>query len=84
MIRYTLYTERKENLPELVSRYFDGATLYDAQGLWQKVLELSAAIVILGSEEDESRVLDLAATIKRENEQQALIMEKESVEVAYC
>lgn len=34
-VLYRIYTETRDNLPELVARYFDGATLISALGLWQ-------------------------------------------------
>jgi hypothetical protein len=72
---YRIYTENFANLPELVARYFGGATIYDGLGLWQGgQQEQSAVIEIIGHENDLQSVTFLAADIKQVNSQQSVIV----------
>ena len=90
---YRLYTETKPNLLELVSRYFPGATLIPAIGLWTGKTEDSAVIEIVAtaSTSDLQKVVNLAGDIRHMNAQSAVLVTwhdvnslmVESAEVAY-
>lgn len=71
---YNLYTENFPNLPDLVTRYFDGATIYDGLGVWQGTQEQSAVIEIIGHRDDLQAVTHLAGDIKHVNKQQSVIV----------
>lgn len=73
-VLFSVYTENAPNLPELVARYFDGATIYDGLGLWQGAEEQSAVVEIIGHAADLQSVAFLAADIKHVNRQQAVIV----------
>ena len=73
-VLYRLYTEYNPNLSMLVSRYFAGATIYTAQGLWQHASEVSAVIDILGNRTDLQAITHLAGDIKHRNEQSSVLV----------
>ena len=72
-VLFTLYTEDRDNLLTLVSRYFAGATLINATGLWEGQTELSKVIEIVGTLADLQKVVFLAGDIKEVNEQQSVL-----------
>lgn len=79
---YRIYTEDKPNLAALTGVYFSGFTIYSAAGIWKGASEPAAVIEILSEDdgpEDGPHVLDLARRIKRENNQQAVIVTSEPV-----
>ena len=78
-IVWRLYTENKGNLHTLVSRYFGGATLFPAIGLWQGVSEVSIVIEILGTWADLQRIVWLVGDIKTVNRQQTVLVTYHSV-----
>ena len=71
---YRLYTERRANLAELTSRYFDGFTLIEAVGYWQGNAEPSAIVEVIGTSFDYTRVLTLAHDIRETNGQQSVYL----------
>ena len=71
---YRLYTERRANLAELTSRYFDGFTLIEAVGYWQGNAESSAIIEVIGTSFDYARVFALARDIRETNGQQSVYL----------
>ena len=71
---YRLYTERRSNLAELTSRYFDGFTLIDAVGYWEGNAEPSAIIEVIGTSFDYARVFALARDIRETNGQQSVYL----------
>jgi hypothetical protein len=66
---FRLYTEEKPRNHRLVARYFPGATIYSAQGLWQGDLESTDVIEIIGTIADLQTVVNLAGDIKYVNNQ---------------
>lgn len=71
---YTLYTEDKPNVAELVSRYFTGATIYHASGLWNGALESTIVVEIVASETDLQNIVNLAGDIKHANAQDSVLV----------
>jgi len=84
MLKVSLYTETKPNLAELVSKYFDGATLIQAKGLWKGNLEDSTIIqIVLDRDEVYSQGDDidkLVQNIISLNNQEAVLVEYQRVE----
>lgn len=76
---YSLYTETRDNLIELVSRYFPGATLYNATGLYEGITEPATEIRILAIDLDLQRIVHLAGDIKQVNSQSCVIVTWQSV-----
>ena len=76
MLLAKLYTERRPNLPALVARHFDGATIYDAVGLWQGQQEYSAVIEIVEVSAAWSRaaLIALAEDICAANNQSSVLV----------
>jgi hypothetical protein len=77
---YRFYTERKDNLAELTCRYFDGATLLHATGIWKGDTESSIVIEVIAtsSHADISRVEQLARDIVDTNAQQCVLITVQS------
>ena len=82
-ILYRLYTEdvagaiydcNGGNIGALVARYFSGATILPAVGLWQRRTENSVVIEILGTLRDLQMVIHLAGDIKQENAQSFVLV----------
>ena len=73
-IVWRLYTEHRGNLTMLVSRYFSGATLIAAQGLWQGLVELSTVIEIVGTGADLQNIVFLVGDIKVVNNQSSVLV----------
>jgi hypothetical protein len=71
---FRLYTESRENIPQLVSRYFEGFTVYRAVGYWQGQPEASDSIDILTDSSDIRSIFYLAEDIRRENAQQCVVV----------
>ena len=72
-VLFTLYTEDRDNLLMLVFRYFAGATLINATGLYNGQTELAKVIEIVGTLADLQKVVFLAGDIKVVNEQQSVL-----------
>lgn len=73
-ITYRIYTEDKVGLVQLISRYFAGASIIDAIGVWQGGTELARIIEIVGTRTDLQRVCDLAGDIKVANQQSSVLV----------
>lgn len=73
-IIYRLYTEDKVGLVQLISRYFAGASILDAIGVWQGGTELARIIEIVGVRADLQRIVDLAGDIKVANHQTSVLV----------
>lgn len=76
MIEFKLYTEYRPNLTELVSRYVDNFTLLKGTGSWKGIEEPCAVIVSYVEENspEEKRLLVCVQTIKRVNNQEAVLV----------
>lgn len=83
MTIYRLYTETKPNLVELTSRYFKGASLIPAWGLWQGEKELSAIIEIIGESSDLQSIVNLAGDIREVNQQTEVLVTWHPVSVLH-
>ncbi len=73
-IVFRLYTEDKSNLTDLVARYFAGATLYLATGLWKGSTEQARIIEIVGTLDDLQSIVHLAGDIKERNHQSSVLI----------
>src|ERR1041384_8601358 len=75
MTLYRICTEDKPNLADLVSARFEAFTIFHGVGYWRGVAEKSATIEIVLESEKRSQVLELAETIRRENHQEAVLVQ---------
>jgi len=75
---YRILTENKNRgrIEAFVCATFDGATIFEAVGIWEGTREKSLVIEIDGQKEDRNRVLGLARVIKDYNEQQAVLVQE--------
>lgn len=73
-ILYRIYTEHKANLPAIVARYFDGATIYQTIGLWQGQTEIGAVVDIIARPSDRARMVSLARDIRDTNGQTSVLL----------
>ena len=62
-ITFRVYTETKANLRRLTARYFDGATLFHGDGLWQGLVEPATVIEVIGTIADLQNIVHLAGDI---------------------
>lgn len=79
MNRYRIYTETRSNVPSIVARHFDSATLTTGLGLWRGEQEASTVIEILTTEESRDKVSALARDLKVSNSQVAVLITSEQV-----
>lgn len=77
MKKFTIYTENKPGLSGIVGRYFESFTILEGVGFWKESAENSAVIVVLSDEE--LKAYQLARAIKRENNQEAVLVESQYV-----
>lgn len=82
MTRYRIYTEHKhpKMLRLLVKKCFDAVTEFRGRGLWKGKAEKSVVFEIIGPSYLEKKVLECARIIKRENEQDAVLVTRELIE----
>lgn len=82
---HRLYTEGYPNVRELVSRYFDAATLSHGIGIWQGKTEDSMIVEVIAPQHDlvetDLRMRKLARDIMTENRQAAVLYTVASVAV---
>ena len=71
---YRLYTEDKGDLITLVGRYFDGATIIPARGLWDLIAEKSVVIDIITALPEDNKVEALVFDIKFFNHQESVLV----------
>lgn len=87
---FYLYTEDRGNLAELTARYFSGATIFHADGIWtppansnglpQPTVRESAAVIgIIGTRDDLQRIFDLAGDIRTANTQTSVLVTWQNV-----
>lgn len=76
---YRLYTENKHGIVSTVARYFDGATVFPADGLWRDTTEDSVVIEIVASRADLQRIVNLAGDIKVRNNQSSVLVTWQAV-----
>ena len=74
---YRIFTEDKnrKKLEKIASKYFPGYTIFKAQGFWrlQKENSLIMEFVI---EDNDVKINKLAEEIKKENKQEAVLVQK--------
>jgi hypothetical protein len=73
----SLYTEDKGNIPELVSKYFDGFTIHNTTGYWQGKPEKSVRIDIacdLSAYDVKYNIADLILVFLAVNKQQSVMV----------
>ncbi|TES90055.1 MAG: hypothetical protein E3J87_10780 [Candidatus Cloacimonadota bacterium] len=75
---FRIYTENKnqDKIEEIISRYFDGFTIYKAEGFWRLQKEKTLIIEILGESDIVSKINSAAREIKSANNQEAVIVQK--------
>jgi hypothetical protein len=71
---YRILTERRSNLSRILDEYFDGYTMYDARGRWQRKNEASAVIEV--ERTSIAKVRRAAMAIKKANRQQAVLIQR--------
>src|SRR5712692_7554561 len=79
-VLFTLYTEDRPNIQTYVSRYFSGATLVNAVGLYQGQTELAKVVYIVGTLADLQKAFDLAGDIREVNGQQSVLLTWQRIE----
>lgn len=75
MISYKIYTENKNinSIRQIVKSYFpQGATLYEAQGIFENNVEDSLVIEVIVDQSREADIVTLAKDIKFFNKQRAI------------
>lgn len=70
---YRIYTEHVAGVLDIVARYFDGATLTYATGLWRGVQELSVVLEIIGTVADREQIVALCEDIRATNAQHTVL-----------
>jgi uncharacterized membrane-anchored protein YitT (DUF2179 family) len=75
---FRIYTENKnqEKIEEIISRHFDGFTIYKAEGFWRLQKEKTLVIEILGESNIVEKINSAAKEIKKENNQDAVLVQK--------
>ena len=73
-VLFSLYTEDRPNLVQLIARYFDGATIYSAHGIWKGAIEKTTVIEIVGTFANLQRIFDLAGDIRVLNNQGSVLV----------
>ena len=75
---FRIYTEDKnqEKIEEILSKHFQGFTIYKAEGYWRLQKENSLIIEILGESEAIKRINQVAMEIKKANDQQAVLVQR--------
>ena len=74
---YRIYTEDLGNIPEIVSQYFDGFTVFEAVGYWKGQREKTAVVELVTDER--VKVYEMARTIKELNKQESVLVVPVSV-----
>lgn len=72
-----ILTENKnyQDIVKLVDKYFSGAIIIKADGLWQGQIEHSLVIEISIDHNEQSDIEHLAFAIKKHNEQDAVLVQ---------
>ena len=80
---YRIYTENKNKaeVAEIVSRYFEGFTMYEGEGYWEGKPEPALIIEVLSDNEatsfiNKSRINAIAKRVKLLNDQQAVLCQE--------
>ena len=72
---FRIYTENrdKDDIRLLVSKYYEGFTLYEGQGIWKGKAEPSLIIEVIGGAI--GKIRKLAKEIKKVNKQEAVLIQ---------
>lgn len=62
------------SVANIAARYFEGATVYDAFGLWRGALELSVVVEVYGDEEELKKAEQLAVELKQFFAQESVLV----------
>ena len=86
MTKWTIYTERNENLSKLVDHYFDNATLINASGIYKRKVEDSTIIEIIEIDDfwypnSSAKVANLVNAIKEKNKQECVLVTEQKLQV---
>jgi uncharacterized membrane-anchored protein YitT (DUF2179 family) len=75
---FRIYTESKnqDRIEEILSRHFDGFTIFKAEGFWRLQKEKTLIIEILGESDIVEKINSAATEIKEENNQDAVLVQK--------
>lgn len=76
---YRIHTEDRDNLPELMARYFGSFTLLRGTGYWDNTQEQAAVIEILAEPCDRWKVMAAADTIREVNRQESVYVTSSDV-----
>jgi hypothetical protein len=79
---YRIYTEdvNRNEILEIVSKYFDAFTFIMARGAWKGKHESSLIIEIISNPLQSPLIRDVARAIKIANRQQAVLVTKSAIE----
>ena len=82
---YRICTENKnrEQVEQAVGILFDGFTVYETTGYWQRKQEASLVIEILAEDEDRSKVKSIATTIRDFNKQECVLVQVMEIEAKF-
>lgn len=83
MIKYTLFTEKHNNIQDLLDGVVTGYSIMDTVVACQNVKWHGVAIIILSEANIDKKVTDLAKAIKFANEQREIQVQREIVDVQF-
>jgi len=75
---FRIYTEdtNREKIEEIISKHFEGFTIFKTDGYWRLQKEKSLIIEILGESDIVAKINSLAREIKEMNNQEAVLVQK--------
>ena len=75
---YRIFTEdtNRSRIEELCSNFFDAFTLISAQGFWKGNKENSLIVEVVDDNDITDQINNLALAIKRDNKQEAMLIQK--------
>jgi hypothetical protein len=80
-VRYRIYTESKDNIADLVSKFFDNFTLYHGTGYYKGISENSVTIEIILPLQDTENIDKLCNYIRIMNSQELVFCTVENVQI---
>ena len=74
---YRIFTENKNKkaIEKIINKYYEGYTLYKAEGFWRLQKENSLIVEII-TEDHATKINKIAKEIKAKNKQQAILVQK--------
>lgn len=73
---FRLYTEKSENLPEIVNQYFNNFSIVNSTGFYQGKQENSQIIEIVNNKTVKPKIKKLAENIKQVNNQDSVLLQE--------